>query len=106
MGEALIEHAEHDIDRDERRQDQQFLRRGAVAKHFHVTGKIGPHRVRQMHLGHRLHDGVGRGLERGIGGEVPGDGRGRILGLVIDGKRRVGFLKPRECGERNLGGAA
>src|SRR5229473_1647163 len=45
-------------------------------------------------------------VERGIGGEVPGDGRGRILRLVIDGQRRVGFLNSRDGGERHLGGAA
>src|SRR5262245_33876265 len=59
-----------------------------------------------MHLGDRLHDGVSGGLERGIGRQVPSDGRGRILALMIDGEWRIRFLKPRHRGERHLSGAA
>ena len=54
MGEALVEHAEHDIDRDQRGEDQQRLRAGGLAERLHVAGEIGVNRVRQVHLRDRL----------------------------------------------------
>ena len=84
MGEALIEHAEHDIDRDQRRDDQDLLGRRALAEHLHVAGEIGPQRIGQVHLRDCLHDGVRGRLDAHVGGEIPGDGHGRVLALVVD----------------------
>ena len=46
MRQALVQHAEHDIDRDQRRQDQQRLRADALPEGLHVAGEIGADRRR------------------------------------------------------------
>ena len=105
VGEALIEHAQHDIDPDQGREDQDFLRRRALGEHPHVAGEFGAQRVRQVHLGDRLQHRVGGGLQRRVRGEIVGDGHRGILALVIDRQRRVGFRQPRHRRQRHLGPA-
>ncbi len=54
--QALVQHAEHDIDRDQRRQDQQRLRAHRLLEGLHVAGEVGVDRVGHVQLGHRLLD--------------------------------------------------
>ncbi len=101
VDEALVQHAEHDVDRDRGGEDEPWLagerlgefgrvaRIGAGERARHVDGALG--------LGDDLH-GV---AERGIGREIEADGDGRKLLLVRDHQRRGGVLEPRDRAERN-----
>jgi hypothetical protein len=50
VGEALTEHAQHDVDSDQGREDQDFLRRRTRGTP-HIAGEFGADGVRQVHLG-------------------------------------------------------
>ena len=103
MRQALVQHAEHDIDRDQRRQDQQRLRADAVRwKALHVAGEVGADDVGHVHFRHRLLDGGGRLLERHAGRQIVGDGHRGELALVVDDQRRDAALDMRDRGERHL----
>ncbi len=65
MRQALVQNAEHDIDRDQRRQQQQRLRAHRLLEGLHVAGEVGMDRVGNMHLRHRLLDAGGDVLDRG-----------------------------------------
>ena len=54
MRQALVQNAEHDIDRDQRRQQQQRLRADRLLEGFDVAGEVGVDNVGNMHLRHRL----------------------------------------------------
>ncbi len=55
---ALVQHAQHDIDRGDRRQDQDHLRVQRLLEHLRGAGEGAAHRRRHAELGHRAVDGV------------------------------------------------
>ena len=59
MRQAFVQHAEDDVDREQRRQDHQRLRADREPRQPRVAGGLGADRFRQMQLGHRA---VDRGL--------------------------------------------
>ena len=58
MREALVEHAEHDVDGDQRGEDEQRLHAGLLLEGLGVAGRLGADGVRHPQLGDRLADGV------------------------------------------------
>src|SRR5215472_2429131 len=91
MDEALIEHAKHDVDRDDGGEDQQQLvaeRRleaeGGTLEGGEDGGREADLRFRRLHR-------VNAGAERDARGEVEGDGGRGELALMVD-LQRCGFL--------------
>ena len=90
MNEAFIEDAEHDVDRDQRRQDQKRLIGQRINERSGGALERGLEAGREMDISRGLVD-IGDGLpERGIRGEIEGDGNGRELSLMIDAERFCG----------------
>ena len=56
MRQALVQDAEHEVDRDQRRDDQQRLRADRLPIGARVAGIFGMQRVGKVQLGHRLVD--------------------------------------------------
>ena len=52
--QALVQHAEHHIDRDQRGEDQQRLRAGRCGEGLGVAGELGLDDVRHVHVEHGL----------------------------------------------------
>ena len=74
MREAFVQHAKHDIDRDQRGQQQQRLRADRSLECLHVAGKIGMDDVGNVHFGDGLLECRGGVLDRGVGRQIVGDG--------------------------------
>ncbi len=88
MDEALIEHPEHDIDHDDRRQDQQGLVGERAAELRGAAGEGGGDRRRQADGALRLGDGVDGGAQRVVGRHVEGQGDHREAPEMADRQRR------------------
>ena len=97
MDEALVEHAEHDVDRDRRGQDQPGLageRLARIRRRRRNSCRSPRSACRCRARPARSPHGV---AERRIGREVEADGGGRELLLVGDDQRRGAVL---EAGDR------
>ena len=92
MDEALVEHAEHDVDRDRRGEDQPRLAGERVCELGGVAGIAAAHRRRHADLALRGGDRGDGVAERGARREVEAERRRRELLLVHDGERRGGAL--------------
>ncbi len=89
MDEALIEHAQHDIDRDDRRQDEQQISLPSEAwKASAAPWKTVTMLARHADLLLGLADGVDRLAERDAGRQIEGDGRRGELAEMVDLQRR------------------
>ena len=88
MREALVEHAEHQIDRDQRGEDEQRLRAGRLRERLRLAGELRLDDVGHAHVEHRLLNGGGRVLEHLALAQPERDGDGRKLALMIDHQRR------------------
>ena len=75
MDVALVEHAEHDVDGDERREDEDRLVGQRAAEGRGGALELGVHAGRHVQVLLRLVDGVDGVAERGAGREVERDGR-------------------------------
>ncbi len=99
---ALVEHAQHDVDGDQRGQDQQRLvgQRGLEGGGRALEAGIdaGRHLDALLDCVHRL-DRIAQRLARR---EVEADHRGRELALVPDGQLRAGLLPMGQHAQRNL----
>ena len=82
MDEALVEHAEDDVDDDERRGDQRRLARQRRLERLGVALEGGDDRGRHADLARRLGDGIDRLAERDAGLQVERQRDGRELALV------------------------
>ena len=102
MRQALVEHAEHDIDRDQRRQQQQRLRAQRPLEGLDVAGEVGVDGVGDVHAGDRLLDLGGRRLQRHVGRDVVGDGDRGELALMVDHQRRDAAGEPGDRRQRHL----
>ena len=87
MDEALVENAEHDVDRDDRGEDQDRLIAEAVLEHLRGAGELAAHGAGQIDLllglGHRRH----RLAESEPRRQIEGDGDRRQLALAGDRDR-------------------
>ena len=87
MDEALVEHAQHDVDRDRGGEDQPGLAGERLGEFGRVAGIAADHRARHADLALGLRDHLHRVAERGVGGEIEADRDGRELLLVGDDQR-------------------
>ena len=106
MDVALVEDAEHDVDRHERAQNQdRFARQGVdESRGGALEGSFHRRRRRQVFL-HFL-DGRDGGSERSAGIQVEGEGGRRKLPHVADedGRRDLGSLRDRAQGNGSTRG--
>ena len=100
--EALVEDAEHEVHRDDGREDQPRLARERRLEA--ARGALEPAVDRGGHADsrHRVVDDLGRGRQRDALGQAERDGRGGELPLMIHRERRVGEFVARDRGERHL----
>ena len=92
--EALIEHAQDDIDRQQRRQDQQRHSRQRFLERLRVALEGGLQSCRHAEFALRGVDRLRRLTERDIGREVEADRHRRKLALMADRKRSHGHGRP------------
>src|SRR5262249_12505433 len=103
MRQALVQYAEHDVDRDKGGQQQQRLRANGGAVGTRITGVFRVQRVGNVQLGDRLVDALRRLLDRRVLSEAEADGDGGKLPLVVDHERGEPALDRGHGGEWNLG---
>src|SRR5437588_4563295 len=102
MDEALVEHAEHDVDRHRRGQNQPWLA-GKRAAELGGVARIAAHDGRRYaDVALRIADRRDRAAERSPGRQIEADGDRRELRLMADGERRDGALHASEGADRNL----
>ncbi len=101
MHVALVKHAQHDIDRRQRRHDQPGHGGRQLAEGGGGAGKTGLDAGGQTELRHRLLDQRLRLLQRNAVVEVKGDGAGGRLSLMRHRQRRVAAAQSGEGGERH-----
>src|SRR5437660_3546053 len=102
MDVVLVENSQHNVDGNERRQDQVGLR--SEGRFKHLRGALKTRMTRSRH-DHRAYHVLNRdyGLsERDIRGKIKGKGYRRKLPLVGNCQRRHRGLVMRECAERNF----
>ena len=86
MNEALVENAQHDVDGDQRGQNQQGFVGERVLEGCRGSLKIRLQAGREIQLFRHIVDVVDGRAQRGVGREVERNGDGRELPLVIDGE--------------------
>ena len=102
MDVVLVENSQHNVDGNQRRQDQVGLRSEGRLKHLRRALKTRMNRRRHDHRAYHVLD-RGYGLsERDIRGKIKGKGYRRELALVGNGQRGHRGLVVRECAERNF----
>jgi len=88
MSEALVEHAQDDIHRHQRAEDEQWLPAAGFVEVAGIAVKAAADVFGHVQLVDRTLDVRGRDLQRDIGQQVEGDrGRGKRLRME-DRKRR------------------
>src|SRR4051794_22893687 len=103
MNQAFVEHAEHDINRDQRRRQQDRDGGERRLKHLGSALKTALHaRGHLQFFGGSPHN-LGGLPQRYFRREVKGEGDRRELSLVVDGEKRVARLKFRDTRQRHLG---
>ena len=88
MSQALIEHAEDDIDRKQRGNDEQHLPVGLLLECLGIAGSFGANDIGHAKVGDRRSDGGLCFLECHVGGETVIDGDGWKRSLMIDDQWR------------------
>ncbi len=101
VNEALVEHAEHDVDRHQRGQNQQRLIGERILERGSGALEAGLQAGRHVHLFLHLVDSGNGVAQRGVWRQIERDGDRRKLSLVIDGKRRVDAIVVGEGAERH-----
>ena len=99
---ALVKHAEHDVHRDDCRQDEQqrAVERGAERLGRALEARLDACGHAELAL--RLLDGGDGRAERRVRAEVERQRHRRELARVVDDERRVPLLDRRDARERNL----
>src|SRR5713226_4531967 len=106
MNVALIEHSQHDVNGDDRGQNEPGLTRKRIVKSSRGSLETGIDAARQIDFLFRLRDRRG-GLAQGdAGGKIEGQVHHRKLAEVIECERCVAQLKASEGRKRNLRGVA
>ncbi len=101
MDEALVQHAENDVDRHQSRQNQQPFVGERTLEGSGRTLVVGDHAGRNLRFGDHLVDRIQRLAERISRTQIEGDGHGRKLPLVIDRERLALGLELGEGAQRN-----
>ena len=104
VDEALVEHAEHDIHRQDRRQQQEHLVRQRGLERLRRALEVDAETRRQIDVGERGVDRVDAGAERGAGREVERDRRHRKLLEMRNLQRRLLDVERRDRRQRHLPG--
>ena len=105
VDEALIKHAQHDVDGDDRREDQHHLVAERRLEGERRALEAGDHADRKADFGLGLLDLIDRGAERGAGRQVERDRDRRELPDMVDRERRGLFAHLGNRRERHLAGA-
>ena len=107
MNVALIQHPQHDVDRQQRRQDQDRLRRERIleGRRGSLEAAMDAAPACRISISACI-DGARRRTQVSTGRQVERDGHRRELSLVIDRQRRVRRLEMREGRQRHLRSAA
>ena len=102
MNIALVQNSQHDIDRNERRQDQYGLvgERGQERRRSSLKGRLNGRRHVAFVLDFVY--GVNRVAQRSLARQVERKGDHRKLTLMIHGEGNIGFLHVGEGRQRHL----
>src|SRR5260221_1498966 len=87
MDEALVENAENDEGREDRRQNQDALSALGVLEDLRSARETGEDRRRQIGRTLELADAVGGGAERVARRQIEGNRHRRLLTLMVDLQR-------------------
>ena len=101
MDQAFVEDAENDVDGDERGEDEIGLVLEGILEGLRGALEGGVDGGGHAHVGLRFLEGRDGVAEGNVGGEIEGERNGRILALVIDGKRSALLVPVGDGGERN-----
>ena len=99
---ALVQHAQHDVDHHQSRQDQPRFGRERSLKLRRVAGEGAADGLRHADVLLGLGDGRHRVAERVAVREIEAERRGGKLLLMRDDQRRGGFAELGDGGQRNL----
>ena len=99
---ALIEHAQHDVDRHQRRQNQQWFARQRRLEGLRRALEAGLNAGRQSDLAAGRFDRLYRLTQGHAGRQVEGERDGGKLTLVIDGQRRCRRFEMGKRTQRHL----
>ena len=102
MREALVQHAEHQIDRDQRGENQQRLRAGGSRERLRIASELRLDDVGQAHVQYRALHVRSRGFQRDAFLQPERDGDGGKLALMVDHQRRDRTFEVRDVRERHL----
>ena len=102
VDEALVEHAQHDVDRHDRRQDQPAFVRERSLEGERRALEARAEGGRQPDLLRRAFNGLNRFAERSARRQVERERRRRELRLVVDREGRVGGRDLRQRLQRHL----
>src|SRR5262249_11868724 len=96
MDEVFIEHAEYNVNSDQRRHDEQWFSCGRLHEGPGVSGKIRMYRIWQVEICQRLADACASLLDANTGAKIVSNGDSRKLALVFDQERYRRFSKARQ----------
>src|SRR5215813_2112349 len=99
MDVALVEDAQHDVDRDQGGQDEQGLVGQRGLEGLGGALEAGADRGGQAQVVLGRFDGLYGLAQGGAGGEVKGEGDGGELALVVDGQGGGGGGEVGECAQ-------
>src|SRR5579863_9094369 len=102
MDQAFVQHAQDDVDRDERGGDQQGFVGERLLVGFGSTGEGGVNGGGDVNLAARLFDRVYRLTQGNVRRQIEGDGDRREQTLVIHGERGGGGNVMRDGAERDF----
>ena len=100
--QVFIQDAQHQVDGDDGRQDEQRLPRQGGLERPRRAAEAAPNAHGHAQLGHSVVHGIGRLRQRHARRQAEADGAGRRAALVVDGQRRVGGGDACKRGERHL----
>ena len=102
VDQALVEHAEDEVDDEERRGDEDRRARQRRAERLGVALEAGLQRQRLAQLFFDLLDGADRLADRGARREIERDRHRRELALMVDDERRHLHDAVDQRGQRHL----
>ena len=102
MDVALVQHAQHDVDRQQSGQDQDRLRRERILEGRRGSLEAAVNRCRHAQRELSLINGARCRAQVAAGRQIERDGHAGELSLVIHRERRVAGLEMREGRQRHL----
>ena len=98
---AFVEHAQQDVDRQHRRQQQHALSGERLLEELGIAGKAGDDALGEIGLALDRMYGFDRLAERHVGRQIERNRHGRLLRLTIDLQRSDGAAHRRHFVQRN-----